>query len=33
MMISGYWTRIEKLLETALSCSEMYGRMPMTAIT
>ena len=33
MMISGNWTRIAKLFDTALSCSEMYGRMPITAIT
>ena len=33
MTISGYCTRIEKLVETAFSCSEMYGRMPITAIT
>jgi len=33
MMISGYWTRIAKLFDTALSCKDMYGRMPMTAMT
>ena len=33
MVISGYWTRIAKLFETAFNCSEMYGRMPMTAMT
>ncbi len=33
MMISGYCTRIVKLFETAFSCSEMYGRIPITAMT
>ncbi len=31
--ISGYWTRMVKLCETALSCSAMYGTMPITAMT
>jgi hypothetical protein len=33
MMISGNWTRIAKLFETAFNCSDMYGRMPITAMT
>jgi hypothetical protein len=30
---SGYWNTIWKLEATAFSCREMYGRMPITAIT
>ena len=30
--MSGYWNRIEKLVEIAFSCSEIYGRMPTTAM-
>ena len=30
---SGYWNTIWKLEATAFSCSEMYGRIPITAIT
>jgi hypothetical protein len=33
MMICGYCSTIVKLLEIAFSCSEMYGRMPITAMT
>ena len=29
---SGYWTRMVKLLDTAFSCSAMYGRTPITAM-
>jgi hypothetical protein len=30
--MSGYCRTMAKLLDTALSCSEMYGRMPTTAM-
>ena len=33
MTISGYCSTVVKLADTAFSCSEMYGRMPITAIT
>ena len=32
MATSGYWMATVKLVETALSCSEMYGMMPITAM-
>ena len=32
MMICGYWTKIVKLVDTALSCSDIYGTIPTTAM-